>query len=172
MKKVFVLLVLMLSFTGCGSTGAVTNQGTEVASEAQVESAVVESESPVESTAPSNEDGTLGVYKVEFGTGEKVQSTYGNGDLLAVTYTFTNNSDEAVASDTAIMLTAYQDGVEIEQIFETELTGENASKSIKPGVSIECKALFKLTSTSEVEVEASEFLGMDGSKVIKTYTVQ
>lgn len=188
MKKAFVLLALSVSLVGCGS-GTVTDQGKEAATTTEsttptesttstegaaqnkegVYMAPVPESTPLDINKPA-EEGVLGQYKVEFGTAKKVTSEYESGDLLMVTYTFTNNSNKAMAADTATMLTAYQDGVEIDQAFDSSLTEDNASKSIKPGVSLECKALFKLTSSSEVE--ATEFLGLDDSKVTKTFTVQ
>lgn len=171
MKKSFVMLLLAVSLVGCGS-GTTTNQGTE-----HVQETSVEEVTPTESDTPQEEaiveDGVIGgKYKVEFGSAEKATSQYEEGNLLMVTYTFTNNSEETVAADTALILKAFQDGIEVEQAFDVELTGENASKSIRPGASLECKALFKLTSSSDLEVEAAEFLGFDDSVVTKTYTIQ
>ena len=171
MKKIFALLVLSTALVGCGSTniGTTTNQGTEAASPS-IESEVAEASQTPETLA---EDGVLGGrFKVEFGAAEKVISEYEEDDLLMVTYTFTNNSEETVSADTALMIQGFQDGIEVDRTFDSTLTGDNESKSIKPGASLECKALFKLSSTSELEVEATEFLGMDGSMVTKTYTIQ
>lgn len=167
------MCMLTMALVGCGNgnvnqgpannKGTVTNEGT----------------SPI-STSETTQDQTAGVeagvlgnkYKVEFGEAEKVRSEYIDNDLLLVHYTFTNNSQDTVAADTALMLTAYQDGIEVEQVFDIALTGDNSSKNIKPGNSLECKALFMLSSTSDVEVDATEFLGMDGSMVTKVYTLQ
>lgn len=169
MKKVFALLVLSISVSGCGSTGATTVQEAESVTESTAETQA-ESEAPQEQAV---EDGTIGgKYKVEFGTAEKATSEYEEGDLLMVTYTFTNNSEDTVAADTVLILKAFQDGIEVDQTFDSELTGDNASKSIKPGASLECKALFKLSSASDLEVEATEFCGLDDSMVTKTYTIQ
>lgn len=164
MKKIFVMLMLTTALVGCGSTGTTTNQGTEQVKE----TAAVETQEEKQVT----EDGTLGKYKIEFGSAEKVTSEYEEGDLLMVTYTFTNNSEEAVAADISLMLKAFQDGIEVDKVFDSSLTGDNASKSIKPGASLECKQLFKLTSTSDLEVEATDLFSFDDSVVTKTYTIQ
>lgn len=161
MKKLFIILILATILVGCGN-GTTTNQG----------SSPISTPEATEEETVNSEEGILGgKYKVEFGTAEKVVSDYEEGDLLLVSYTFTNNSDETVAADTALMLQAFQDGVEIEQAFDSSLTGDNASKNLRPGSSLECKALFKLSSTNDVEVEATEFLGMDESMVTKVYTL-
>lgn len=167
--KLFILLmaILSVSLVGCGSS-TTTSQGMEPAKVEQTATAPEEKEEVKEEAKV--EDGTLGDYKVEFGEAQVVESSYGDGDLLEVTYNFTNNSEEAKSADVAVILTAYQDGVEMEKAFDVQITGENHSKNVKKGVGLECKALFKLTSKSPVEVEAEEFLG-DGSKIEKTYTV-
>lgn len=167
MKKIFVMLILSTALVGCsnGNTnqGTTTNQGTEPVEEIDI----------IEEEPVMSEEGVLGgKYKVKFGTAEKVTSEYVEGDLLLVNYTFTNNSEETVAADMVLMIDAYQDGVEIDQVFDVTLTGDNANKNIKPGNSLECKALFILSSASDVEVDATEFLGMDGSMVTKIYTLQ
>ncbi len=164
MKKVFLLLALSLTIVGCSNGGTTTDQGT-----APIESSSTQSTN--ESSTPV-EEGTLGNFKVEFGEAKKVTSTYIEGDLLEVTYTFTNNSEDTVSADGVLMVKAYQDGIEIDTEFDTALTGDNESKSIKPGASLECKRLFKLTSNSDVEVEATEFLGLTNDIVSKTFKLQ
>ena len=164
MKKAFLLLVLSLTIVGCGNGGTTTDQGTT-----PIENSSTQSTN--ENSTPT-EEGTLGNFKVEFGEARKVTSTYIEGDLLEVTYTFTNNSEETVSADTVLMVKAYQDGIEIDAEFDTELTGDNESKSIRPGASLECKRLFKLTSNNEVEVEATEFLGLTNDRVTKTFKLQ
>lgn len=163
MKKIFTLIILSLAMVGCSNNGTTTDQGI-----APVESSSTQSTNQT----PVAEDGSLGTFKVEFGEAKKVTSTYIEGDLLEVVYTFTNNSEETVSADTALMIKAYQDGIEINAEFDNELTGDNESKSIKPGASLECKRLFKLTSNSEVEVEATEFLGSTDDIVSKTFKLQ
>lgn len=168
MKKSFALILLLGTvLVGCSSNGTTTNQGTEA-----VQETVAGETTSVESKVPSEEGALGGKYKVEFGEAKKVTSEYEEGDLLMVTYTFTNNSEDTVASDTALMLKGFQDGIEVDRAFDNTLTGDNESKSIKPGASLECKALFKLTSTSDLEVEATEFCGLDDSMITKTFTIQ
>ena len=171
------MLVLTTALVGCSSgntnqaennqgkvnQGVVTNEGTEI---------IIEEDTP-DNKVVSNEEGVIGgKYKVKFGTAEKVTSDYVDADVLLVHYTFTNNSDETVSADLALMIDAYQDGIQVEQVFDVSLTGDNAAKNLKPGSSLECSILFELTSTSDLEVEATEFLGMDGSMVTKTYSIQ
>ena len=177
MRKLFCLLAVSMMLTGCGAntTNEGTNQVTNNTNSSQATDNTTQATDNTTNNETSNnsEDGMIdGKYKVEFGTAEKVQSQYGDGELLMVSYTFTNNSDETVSPDIALMLQAFQDGIEIEQTFETALTGDNASKSIRPGASLECKALFKITSTSDVEVEATAAFSFDGDMVTKTYTLQ
>ena len=175
MRKLFVLLMIAtLSLCGCSSSRNVTDQGAEtIKTETSVpESPAAEATQSEEPTQDTEDDMLGGKYKVEFGSAEKVKGTFEDVDLLLVTYNFTNNSEDTISADCALMLKGFQDGIEVEKYFDIELTGENESKSIRPGASLECKALFKLSSTSDLEVEATELFGLDNSKVLKTYTIQ
>ncbi len=167
------MLILTTTLVGCSSSN--TNQNDTINEEnipnQQTEIIIIDEE-PKQITV-ADEEGVLdGKYKIQFGAAEKMTSEYINGDLLLVSYTFTNNADYTISPDLAVMVDAYQDGIEIGQIFDATLTGGNTNKSVEPGSSIECKALFMLSSDSDVEVEALEFLGMDGSMVKKVYKVQ
>ncbi len=166
LKKIFALFIVAILVVGCSSNSPTTDQGTKPSTNLKA------TQSPTVSATPSQNGLIGGKYNVTFEEAEKVTSEYESGDLLMVTYLFTNNSQETVSADTALMLQGFQDGVEVDRIFDSSLTGDNESKSIKPGASLDCKALFKLSSTNDLEVEATEFLGMDNSKVTKTYTIQ
>ncbi len=166
MKRIFAVLIVAIALVGCSNKGTTMDQGTAPSTN------TAPTQVPTESATPS-EDGLIGgKYNVKFNEAQKVVSQYEPGDLLMVTYLFTNNSQETVAADTVLMLKGFQDGVEVDRVFDSSLTGDNESKSIRPGASIDCKVLFKLSSTNNLEVEATEFLGMDNSKVTKTYTLQ
>jgi uncharacterized protein YceK len=174
-KKIIIVLIASLLLSGCSYTSATTNQGTEkVVDTTEQATTNVATEAAQETESKSVEDGLLGggKYKVELKEARKTRSKYENADVLEVTYVFTNNSDEAASADMALYFKAYQDGIEMDPVFDVELTGENHSKNIKPGVSLECKALFKLTSNSDVEVEVVEAFSFSNNKVVKVYTLE
>lgn len=171
-KKLIITLVASILLVGC-SSGTTTNQGTEqavVTTTQRTTEAATEQTTTQETEKTFSNDGSLENSKVVLGEAKKVKSEVEEGDILEVNYTFTNNSEEAISAGTALIFTAYQDGVEINNVFDYSITGDNPDKKVKKGVSIECKALFKLESNSDVEVEVKEFLGED--KVVKVYTLQ
>lgn len=121
------------------------------------------------------EEGTLGEYYVKILDCETgVQDCDGN-PVIGVTYEFTNQSEEAISFDTALYATAYQDGVELDLAV---LDGtypeeyENASRNIKPGKTLTCEGYYVMTSgTTPVEVEVSELITLDSSKLAKTFEI-
>lgn len=160
-KILLLMVILTLVLSGCG-TSITTNQVTTNANQEQVATEVENNQ--VQADPP--------IYTLDFGPSEIVRSDYSNNDLLMVTYTFGNNSEETVSAELATVITGFQDGIEVNKVFDSSLTGDNYSKSIRPGAKIECKMLFELTSKSDLEVEAQAFLSMDGSKVTETYKIE
>lgn len=172
-NKLIVALAISALLAGCNSSGTVSNKGTVPI----VTTAVQATTEVAQETTKAVEDGLLGgKFKVELGSARKVESNEEDIELLEVTYTFTNNSDEAISAFQALMFTAYQDGIEIFETIDYNITGGNDTRDIKPGASLECKTLFKLISNSEVEVEVVESPGVSGGesegKVVKVYTLE
>lgn len=82
---------------------------------------------------------------------------------------FTNNSSDSVSADDNMILKAFQDGVELEQVYHSEYSEQtkNYSKKIKPGKSIEVCEIFQLSNKkSDVELEISNafLIGGDTAK--------
>lgn len=187
-KKLSVLIgaSLCMLFSGCGSADASSTQAgdntkieqqstadNDKAAEAGESSESITPEAEAAHSEADAAEGSIGEYEVKIGDSEVVNSTYDEGELLLVNFSFTNHSEDAVSPELALMCTAYQDGIEIEQTFEGELTNDNYDKKIKPGASIDCQVLFKLDSHSDVEMEISQaFSFSDTGTVEKVFSVK
>lgn len=98
---------------------------------------------------------------------------YSDAPAIIVSYTFTNNGEEAASGMVSLSATAYQNGVQLETaIVSGQDIGEEQMKEIKQGASIELKSAFTLLSeTAPVEFEISEFASFSNEKLGKTFQI-
>lgn len=154
MKKIAaVLLIALLAFSMVACTSENSSEG--------------------ERDVPKDA-GTLGNYEVAIRDCE-VAKDYEDKDAVVITLDFTNNSDEAVSFDAAMMTTVFQDGVELEftSVYIDEdsfvAVDDSSMKEIKPGTTLEVKVCRLLSNLSApVEVEVEELFG-NGDKLVKTF---
>ena len=158
MKRVLTLLMIIaavFAFAGCTSEDTAGGQDEAVPAEA----------------------GTLGNYEVAIKDCELVKD-YEDKDAIAISVDFTNNSDEAISFDVAMMWDVFQDGVELEtaSVYTDEdsfdCLDDDTSRQIKPGKTIKVVITKELENTeSPVDVEIEEFLG-SGDKLAKTFDLK
>lgn len=171
MKKIVpILLVMVMVFgllTGCGSS----NTSTPVSSSDTNDNVVVDN-TTTQKNGKQETEGTLGNYYVKF-TGCEMVSDYEGKPALLVHYDFTNNSEETICAWAAIGIQAFQDGVQLEVEYAGDGFGlENEDKEIRPGTTISVTKSFITTSTSPVEIEATEFISLNDNMVVSTYTFE
>ena len=95
-------------------------------------------------------------YQVTIGEATTGEDYQGN-PAIVVSYTFVNNSDEAVSPLVAANAKAFQNGVQLEGAIGVD--GAESSKSmseIKPGASVTYALAYELADTSDVTVEVEE----------------
>lgn len=157
MKRVLILLMIIaasFAFAGCTSEDSSGGQQEAVPAEA----------------------GTLGNYDVAIKDCQLVKD-YDDNDAIAISVDFTNNGDEAVSFDVAMMWDVFQDGVELETAYvytdedSMDCLNDDTSRQIKPGKTIEVVITNELENTeSPVDVEIEEFFG-NGDKLAKTFDI-
>ena len=121
------------------------------------------------------EEGELGEYHVKILEAETGLKDYDGNPVIGVQFAFTNNSSEAAAFDLVLYATAYQDGVELDPAILEEMSEayQNASRNIKPGKTLTCETYYVMTGEDcDVEVEVTELLPLDDSKVTRTFAVE
>ena len=138
------------SDTGSGTTDPGNGQGSQEQQAQQAQQAEPAEAAPYQVTIDS----------------AQVVKTYDGGDAVCITFTFTNNSDEAEAFGTATRVTVYQDGVEQEIAVPAEIPANygNSMSKVKAGSSITVDGVYELANTtSPVEVEVAELFNLDGT---------
>lgn len=129
---------------------------------------------PIIAGKSASQTGDIGKYNVTIKDSKVVRNN--DEDILIVTYTFKNNSDDSKAFIYAVTDKLFQNGVELGTVYtsfgiEDEYDFDNKSKEIKPGVSLDVQAAYELNdTTSDVEVEISEWISFNDDKI--TYTIK
>lgn len=163
-KRVAIILfgsLLAMSLCACsGDDTASTDQG-ETADTTTTE----ETQEPADTSSA-----TVGDYEVSIGDAGMISDDYTGEEAFLVNLTFTNNSDKTTSPMLALMVEAYQDGVQLERaiIGSEDFDAGSESLNVQPGGSNEFQLAFTLTSESPVQVIAQEFLG-DGTQATKTF---
>ena len=129
-------------------------------------------EAPTESAPSETPDGKIGKYNVTIKDYRITEDSSG-GNILIITYTFTNNSDESMAFMYAIEDKCFQNGVELGDVFTSwgidDYSFDNQSKEIKPGISLDVQVAYELNdTTTDVEVELDKYFSWTDSKIVYT----
>ncbi len=82
---------------------------------------------------------------------------YDGNQAVIITFTFTNNSDEAESFASATIVNVYQDGVEQDTAFVTDIDTSNYLNKVKPGATATIQLAYKAPSMSDIEVEVTTF---------------
>lgn len=131
------------------------------------ETTLNESANAIKTTSSQTE---INGYQCEILSAELGKKTYDNKPTIIITYKFTNNSLNSSSFYTAFNDTVYQNGVECERSYNLEETNED--KSIKPGASLEVKLDYTLNdTTTDVEVELTDWLSWDNTVISKTFKI-
>lgn len=163
---------MAMSLVGCGDTGD-TPQGNNDTDSATTEAATnVDNSAKTESTATS--EGDLGDYHVKILDAETGLKDYEGNPVIGVKYEYTNNSEEGMMFDAAVITQAFQDGVQLDYAILDSTSDEydNCMKEIKTGVTLTCELYYVLSSESDVEIEVAELISLDDSKLVKTFTLE
>lgn len=163
-KKIGIILlclVLMCSFT-LFALGSSEEEGTE---------------DQGTSAAEKDESGNnLGDYNIEI-VSCRLAKDYEDKDVVIVKYKYTNNSDSSNSFDVAFMDYAYQDGIGLNHAYvladSAKYSEDNQSKSIKPGATLEVEVAYELNdTTTDVEVEVTEFISFSDKKITKKFNIK
>ena len=118
------------------------------------------------------EIGDIGSYNVIV-KDHFLTENYNDEKVIVVTYTFTNKSQSDASYDVAMYEQCFQNGIELNKEFfidDKNYNSDNASKTIKPGASLDVQQAYVLNdSKTDIEVEINEFLGF-GDPI--TFTIE
>lgn len=154
----FVLVLVMQSAFSAAFDQAVEESGIDAAAvqETAGESASTASE-PQAAEQSATDEASYGVTI----DGCRVTEDYEGNPAAVVTYTFTNNSDEATSFMVALYPKVFQNGVELSTAIGTDWDSEKYSSDVKPGSSTTVEIGYALEDMSDITVEVGELLSFD-----------
>lgn len=132
------------------------------------EPATSESESPVV-TKIISDSGTIKECLVKILNCEIIKD-YKNKPAVRIYFDFTNNSSETKSFAGTVLVTAFQNFIEIDNGVAKKFITEdiNAGKEIKPGGHIKCSDVYLLGDNSPIDIE----LGYGDEMAKKTFTLK
>lgn len=179
MKKLIAILLvaaMSLSLVACG--GSSSDSGAEEAKTEEKENTEAAEEEKEESSEEvAEDDGVIDfecdTFKVTY-TRHEVSTDWEGNPCLVYYYNFTNKADEATNAMVAAYLQCFQNGVECETTFLDSDNAEymNASKDVQKDITIECCSIFKLSDTSEVTIESSDWTSLSDDKDVQKITLE
>ena len=153
---IIALLVTAVMYGSAGAASDAAGKGQSDSGQAAQQSAQGTQGSEAQQPEAAQSGGEAADYQVIIGEATTGEDYQGNPAIL-VSYTFVNNSDEAVSPLVAVSAKAFQNGVQLEGAIGVD--GAESSKSmseIKPGASVTYALAYELTDTSDVTVEVEE----------------
>ena len=123
----------------------------------------------------SNKENKLGNYIVEIKS-YRLAEDYQGEPIVIVKYDFTNNDNDASAFYLSLSDHVYQNGIGLNECYfvddSANYSSDNQTKEIKKGASIDVEVAYKLNdTTSDIEVEVSEWISFSSKKVTKTFKI-
>lgn len=93
--------------------------------------------------------------------GCRVTEDYEGKPAAVVSYTFTNNSDDAVSFAVALNPQVFQNGVQLNTAIGADWDSEKYLSDVKPGASTTVEIGYKLEDESDITVEVTELISFD-----------
>lgn len=158
-KKVAILMagVLSLALWGCGGSSSSSSSDSSSNKETQEEQVVEQPEKEEEKKADSKIAVSI--------DGATLGQDYDGNPAVIVTYTFTNVSSENAENFwTACYAQVYQNGVQCESTYATDLEGESTT-NVKAGASYTFQEAYKVSDTTPIEIEVREAFSLDNTPI-------
>ena len=151
---------LVLGILALVVTGVMYASAAAVADSAASSTASV-AEGAGETVAAEQDEGSA-AYGVTI-DGCRVTEDYAGEAVAVVTYTFTNNSEDATSFVVALHPEVFQNGVELNMAVGSNWDSETYLSDVKPGSSTTVEIGYQLGDMSDITVEVSELLDFDGT---------
>ena len=173
----FVLVLVMQSAFSAAFDAALEENGLSTSTEqsaaaGQDDSASTAPAADGADAAASAESAPAAEYAVSI-DGCRVTEDYEGNPAAVITYTFTNNSEEATSPAVALHEKVFQNGVQLEMAIGTDSEdGGKSMNEVKPGASITYELSYALEDESDITVEVEELISFSDEVLAeKTFSV-
>ena len=118
----------------------------------------------------------LGNYNVEIKSC-RIAEDYEGKPIAIVTYSFTNNDDDAASFIFTFEYKAYQNGIGLNECYfaddSANYSSDNQLKEIKKGATLDVEVAYVLNDTvTNIEIEVSELISWDDDVVTKIFKLK
>ena len=172
---VILALGMIALMSGCGFIEIEDTQEEEKEEAGAANKDSEKAETTSESADKNKSGNNLGHYKVEIVSCRLAEDFEGK-PIAIVKYSFTNNDDEAKAFMWSLEAKAYQDGIGLNECYfaddSANYSSDNQSKEIKKGSTLEVEVAYELNdTTTDIEVEVSEYISFNDKKITKVFKI-
>lgn len=166
--------LLTLSLAGCGSSGSSNAGQTSTSDTASDAATSVSADASVSATGDTatgtDEASSSGVQTRESKYAVTINSAtpttdYDGNPAVVVNYTFTNNSDDTTSMAAAVYAQVFQNGVQCDTAFVTDVDEGGYMSDLRPGASIDVNLAYSVADTSDIEVEVTELISLDDTPI-------
>ena len=117
----------------------------------------------------------LGKYNIEIKSC-RLAKDYDGKDIVIVTYSYTNNSENPAAFTFTFDDSAFQNGIGLPKSYfvsdSANYNSDNQNKEIKKGATLDVEVAYELEdTTSNIEVEVKELISFSDDMVKKTFSL-
>ncbi len=148
-KNAFIVTAATVALASCIALPACSSGETESTPEATTEPVAAEQQEP--EAAESSYAATIDAMTV--GT------DYEGKPAIIVTYSWTNNSDDAMSAAAALSMKCFQNGVQLETgIVTSDIDSDGYMAEVKPGAGTSFQLAYLLDDETDVTVEVSELI--------------
>ena len=125
--------------------------------------------------ADSDNNASISDYLLEIKSC-RLAKDYEKAPVIIITYSFTNNGEDAASFNLTFNDEAFQNGVGLNKAYvladSANYNSDNQSKKIQKGSSLDVEVAYKLNDNStDVTVEISQLFSWDNTKISKTFTI-
>ena len=175
MKKwiaALLALAMCLALAACGGTETTTAPPATQAPAAEPDAAQEPEPTPEPEETTESSSATFDKIAVEI-KDAYLTTDYEGNPAIAITYSWTNNSEDPNMALVAVSCYAYQGGIGLETAIimnDPNYDSNLISTQIQPGATLDVQQAFVLRDeTSPVEFEAEQFLNTSDTKAVKEF---
>ncbi len=102
----------------------------------------------------------------------RISEDYQGNPAAVITFTFTNNSDEARSFMATLNPEVFQDGIELNTVIGAGQDSDKYMSDIKPGATVTVEIAYELESDSDITVEVTKLISFDDTVLAeRTFSV-
>ncbi len=171
MKKL-ILMSLAVTFILAAMAGCMNNKNGTVSSTASKNDTTSVASAEKNDAAPNE----LGEYTVDIKS-SRMAKDYEGKDIIIVSYSFKNNSEDSASFSLAINDKVFQNGVGLNKCYvaaeNANYSSDNQTKDIKKGAALDVEVAYYLNDTkTPIEVECSKLISFDDKTITKTFNLK